>query len=438
MENLEKAIQGKTATVAVIGLGYVGLPVACTLAQTGFKVLGIERDQAKAARISKGASPISDQEPGLVELLTAALSSSRLQVGTDHELCGQADVILIAVETPVDADSRAPSYEALRGALTSLAPHLKPGALVIVESTIAPGTMQDVVRPLLEESSALKASEDFHLAFCPERVMPGKLLANLRECNRVIGGATPEAAELARQLYRHFVRADLDITDTLTAELVKATENTYRDVQIAFANEIALLCENVGADVHQVRELVNKSPLRAMHVPGAGVGGHCIPKDPWLLLHGTQGKLQARLIPTARSINDGMPLHVAQLAEESLATAGVAVEGAKVAVLGYAYLENTSDTRNSPTIPLVERLRSMGATVTIHDPHVQEYDLGLKEAVSGSDCVILMVAHDEYRDLDLADLRAWVSTPVLIDGRNLWQKTRAEDLGFIYAGVGNR
>jgi UDP-N-acetyl-D-mannosaminuronic acid dehydrogenase len=209
-------------------------------------------------------------------------------------------------------------------------------------------------------------------------------------------------------------------------------------VQIAFANEIALLCENVGADVHEVRELVNKSPLRAMHVPGAGVGGHCIPKDPWLLLHGTQGKLEARLIPTARSINDAMPLHVVQLAEEALAIAGVAVQSAKVAVLGYAYLENTSDARNSPTIPLVERLRAGGATVTIHDPHFQEYDVDLQDAVSGSDSVILMVAHDEYRALALEDLRAWVSTPILIDGRNVWRRDEAEALGFIYAGVGNR
>ena len=438
MKSLEKVIRDKTATVAVIGLGYVGLPVASTLAHAGFKVLGIERDEAKATRIRKGTSPISDEEPGLAELLREAIDSGRLQATSDHQRCRQADVILIAVETPVDADSKVPNCEALRGALEALGPHLKPGSLVIVESTIAPGTMEKVVKPLLEETSTLKSGVDFHLAFCPERVMPGKLLANLRNCNRVIGGQTPEAAELARELYRHLVQADLDVTDTLTAELVKATENAYRDVQIAFANEIALLCENVGADVHEVRALVNKSPLRAMHVPGAGVGGHCIPKDPWLLLHGTKGELKARLIPAARSVNDSMPQHVATLAEESLMSAGVQVQGAKVAVLGYAYLENTSDARNSPTIPLVERLRARGASVTIHDPHFQEYDRDLKEAVWGSDCVILMVAHEEYRALDLADLREWVATPVLIDGRNVWSKSRARELGFLYAGVGNR
>lgn len=438
MKNPEKAIRDKTATAAVIGLGYVGLPVACTLAQAGFRVLGIERDEAKAARINEGISPISDQEPGLAELLREALSSGRLQATADHEWCGQADVILIAVETPVHPVSKVPSYEALRAALEELGPHLQSGSLVIVESTIAPGTMEQVVKPLLEQTSNLTAGEGFYLAFCPERVMPGKLLANLRNCDRVIGGQTREAAEFARELYRHIVLADLDVTDTLTAELVKATENAYRDVQIAFANEIALLCENVGADVHEVRALVNKSPFRQMHVPGAGVGGHCIPKDPWLLLYGTQGELQARLISTARSVNEGMPLHVASLAEEALVSAGVPVEGAKVTVLGYAYLENTSDARNSPTVPLVERLRARGAIVTIHDAHFPEYDRDLKEAVAGSDCVILTVAHDEYRALDLADLREWMATPVLIDGRNVWSKSRARELGFLYAGVGNR
>jgi UDP-N-acetyl-D-mannosaminuronic acid dehydrogenase len=435
---LEQAIRDKTATMAVIGLGYVGLPVACTLAQTGFEVLGIERDRAKTQRISQGISPVGDQEPGLAELLRKALDSGRFQVTADYGQCDQARVILIAVETPVDADSKVPRYDALRGALEALGPHLQPGSLVIVESTIAPGTMEKVVKPLLEQTSNLKAGEGFHLAFCPERVMPGKLLANLKDCNRVIGGQTPEAAELARELYRHFVLADLDMTDTLTAELVKATENAYRDVQIAFANEIALLCENVGANVHEVRALVNKSPLRMMHVPGAGVGGHCIPKDPWLLLHGTQGELEARLIPTARSINGSMPLHVATMAEEALSSAGLSVEEAKVTVLGYAYLENTSDARNSPTIPLVERLRAQGAKVAVHDPHFPQYDGDLRDAVGGSDCVILMVAHDEYRALDLADLKEWMATPVLIDGRNLWSKSEARELGFVYAGVGNR
>lgn len=438
MNNLAQAIRNKEAQIAVIGLGYVGLPVACTFAQAGFQVLGVERDKGKAARIQSGSCPIGGSEPGLAELLTEVIEAGRLQVSTDYWGCRRADVVLIAVETPVDSVSKKPSYRSLQAALRALGHNLQPGTLVVIESTIAPQTMNKVVKPLLEETSRLEANDDFYLAHCPERVMPGKLLTNLTGCNRVIGGMTPEAAELARELYQHIVEAHLDLTDSSTAELVKASENAYRDVQIAFANEIALLCENVGADVYEVRRLVNKSPQRAMHMPGAGVGGHCTPKDPWLLVHGTEGAHDAKLIPTARAINDYMPLHVVQLAEDGLLEAGRPVKGAQVAVLGYAYLENTDDARNSPTIPLLAKLEALGATTTIQDPHFPQYNTPVKEAVTDSDCVILMVAHDEYRTVDLAELRAWMATPVLIDGRSVFDKKRARDLGFIYRGVGNR
>jgi UDP-N-acetyl-D-mannosaminuronic acid dehydrogenase len=437
VEKLAEAIRNKDAKVAVIGLGYVGLPVACAFAHAGFRVSGIERNKAKAAQIEEGLCPIGGKEPGLVELLAEVIRGGRLQVRTDYSGCREANVVLIAVETPVDSVSKKPRYEALQAALGALGPNLRRGTLVIVESTVAPQTMEKQVKPLLGETSGMKANEDFYVAYCPERVMPGKLLANLRTCNRVIGGMSPQAAHLARELYRHVVEADLDTTDALTAEMVKTTENAYRDVQIAFANEIALLCENVGADVYEVRQLVNKSPYRAMHIPGAGVGGHCTPKDPWLLVYGAEGRLQPRLIPTARAINDDMPLHVAELAEDGLREAGRVVEDAKVAVLGYAYLENTDDARNSPTVPLLERLQALGAKVVIHDPHFAECNSDLEESVAGSDCVVVMVAHDEYHAIDLADLREWVATPVLIDGRNVFDKERARELGFIYKGVGN-
>jgi UDP-N-acetyl-D-mannosaminuronic acid dehydrogenase len=438
MENVAEAIRDKEAKIAVIGLGYVGLAVACAFAEAGFPVLGVERDDTKAAQIKQGICPFGGREPGLPDLLAEVTKGGKLHVSTDYAGCRDANVALVTVETPIDGVSKRPDYEALRAALGALGSNLAPGTLVIIESTIAPQTMENVVEPLLEEKSGLKADRDFYLAYCPERVMPGKLLANLRTCNRVIGGMNPEASHLARELYRHIVDADLDVTDASTAELVKTTENAYRDVQIAFANEIALLCENAGVDVYEVRQLVNKAPYRAMHMPGAGVGGHCTPKDPWLLVHGARGRLEPRLIPTARAINDDMPHHVAELAEDGLAEAGRAVKDAKVAVLGFAYLENTGDARNSPTMPLVERLQALGAKVMIHDPHFDEYNVRLREVVVGSDCAIVMVAHDEYRAIDLQDLREWVNTPVLIDGRNVFDKGRARELGFIYRGVGNR
>ena len=434
---LMKAIRNRTARIVVVGLGYVGLPVACMFAKAGFQVTGIRRDSEKIAQINRGICPIEGKEPGLPELLAEVIRQGRLKATTDYAVCRKAQIALVAVETPVDKATKKPGYEALRATLQDLGQNLQPGTLVIIESTIAPRTMETVVKPLLEEASGLKVNRDFYLANCPERVMPGKLLANIEKCSRVVGGMSPETAQAAVELYRYIVKADLDPIDCLTAELVKTVENTYRDVQIAFANEVALLCENVGADVWEVRQLVNKSPHRDMHLPGPGVGGHCIPKDPWLLIHGAGDGFEARLIPTARAINDGMPLHMVGLVEAALREAGKKVQGARIAVLGYAYKENTDDARSSPTIPLIERLEELGAEVAVHDPYVRGYNEDLEKVAAGSDCVVVMAAHDQYRELNLENLKTWLRMPVLVDGRNVFGVKDAREAGFIYRGVGS-
>jgi len=250
---------------------------------------------------------------------------------------------------------------------------------------------------------------------------------------RVVGGITQEAAEIAAALYRYVVKGDLDLTDCLTAELVKTTENAYRDVQIAFANEVALICEAVGGDVWKVRELVNKSPGRQMLLPGAGVGGHCIPKDPWLLIApATNNGFEPRLIPTARAVNDSMPLHIADLVVNALHEAGKEIRGARIAVLGYAYLENSDDTRNSPSAILVKRLQELGAVVRIHDPYVAAYASDLVPVVAGADCLVVMVAHDAYRQMDVAAVTRQMRTPVVVDGRRVIQPAT----GTKWRGVG--
>jgi len=314
---------------------------------------------------------------------------------------------------------------------------MKNGSLIIVESTIAPGTMAEVVLPLLEQHSGKKVNQDFYLGNCPERVMPGKLLKNLKTISRVVGGNTPETAETMIGLYQHIVKADLDAADCVTAELVKTAENAYRDVQIAFANEVALICEAVGGDIWKVRELVNKSPGRQMHLPGAGVGGHCIPKDPWLLAYGVKDRdVPLRIIPAARAVNDSMPLHMIELLQDALAEAGGELKGARVAVLGYAYLEDSDDTRNSPSETLVRHLREMGAEVVIHDPWVEKYHGDLLERLRGCDAVVVMVAHSAYRELDLGVLKSALRLPVLVDGRRVFDVEQAHRAGFVYHGVG--
>jgi UDP-N-acetyl-D-mannosaminuronic acid dehydrogenase len=437
-------IEAQTARLVVIGLGYVGLPVAARFAQVGFEVTGLDVNADKVATVNAGGCPIEGEEPGLAELVAQVVAAGRLRVTSDYEVCREADVVLIAVETPIDSVNQ-PRYRALRAALRALEPHLKPGALVIIESTVAPGTMDRLVRPMLEAGGQRRAGADFYLAHCPERVMPGVLLANLTRMGRVIGGNTPEAARLAQALYRHIVEAELNLVDCVTAELVKTAENAYRDVQIAFANELALICEQVGADVWQVRELVNKSPGRDVLLPGAGVGGHCIPKDPWLLAYGASDMVTARLIPAAREINDYMPLHMAELTVEALEEVGVEIEGARVVVLGYAYLENSDDTRNAPSIALVHRLEELGAQVCIHDPYVAEYQGELVGRVRGCDAAVVMVKHDLYRGMDLDQLKTWLTShggrcrgarPVLVDGRRVFGRDEAEAAGFVFRGVG--
>lgn len=437
LETLHQKITAKTATIGVVGLGYVGLAVACKFAEAGFPVLGLERLAEKVRMINDGILPIRGHEPGLEALMRQVTQRGNLRVTTEVGQLARADVVLVAVETPVDLDSKVPNYDALNAALASVGQVIKPGTLVVIESTIAPGTMRGIVGPTLEKTSSLKVDHDFYLGHCPERVMPGRLLRNLAEMSRVCGGNTPETSQVMASLYRHIVQAELDLTDSVTAEMVKTTENAYRDVQIAFANEIALICEKVGVDVWHLRDLVNKSPDRNLHLPGAGVGGHCIPKDPWLLVHSVDGQgVPPSLIPTARLLNDGMPQHMAELLLDALAEVSCPIRGAKIAVLGYAYLENSDDTRNSPSQTLISHLQTIGAEVVIHDPYVAEYQGELAEVIKGADAVVVMVRHSLYQATDPASLKPLLNYPVLIDGRRVFDPETAGRLGFIFRGIG--
>lgn len=424
-EDLAQKIKTGDARLAVIGLGYVGLPVAALFAAAGFEVIGVERLPDRVAGINRGESQIGGDEPGLGSLLEQVVGAGKLRATTKIAEAANCDVVLIAVETPVDEDHQ-PRYAALRTACVELGAVLRPGSLVIIESTLAPGTLDSVVEPLLREAAG---GGDFHLVVCPERVMPGRLLRNLRTMSRVIGGKTIEAAELARALYLHIVEAELDLTDALTAEIVKTAENAYRDVQIAFANEVALLCEALGADVWEVRQLVNKSPGRAMLLPGGGVGGHCIPKDPWLLIANAAAAFQPHLIPAARAVNDAMPAHVARRAAECLASHAQRLAGARIALLGYAYLENSDDTRNSPSAVLADLLRAEGALISIHDPFVPGYQVALQQVIEGADLLILMVGHADYQALDFDAVAGWMRRPILIDARGVVDRRTASASG---------
>jgi UDP-N-acetyl-D-mannosaminuronic acid dehydrogenase len=453
--------------VVVIGMGYVGIPCAVLLADVpGFTVTGVqrrsERSGWKIECLNNGCSPFEGDEPGLAELIhRVAVGKKTFRVTDDYAVCGEADAILVDVQTPTDGD-HVPHYDSLREVSTQAGRYLRPGTLVIIESTVAPGTTQHVVQPILEKESGLKGGKDFYLAFSYERVMPGKLLKYITDFPRVVGGIDAESARRAVDLYRHIVKAELSPTDVLTAEVAKVVENAYRDVNIAFANEVALACERMGVNVFEVRELINARPDRHMHMPGAGVGGHCLPKDSWLLKYGLEkyGREQVgretdnrhspfamRLIPLAREINDGMPEHMLALIEQELQKRGTALDGAKVAVLGVSYLENADDTRNTPAAALARLLLARGAQVVAHDPYVRLPDwqrvLGdghdvpltadLEGALAGVDCAAIVTKHREYFELTPERMRSVMRTPVVVDGRNVLD---FGDSGIVVRAVG--
>jgi UDP-N-acetyl-D-mannosaminuronic acid dehydrogenase len=427
---LRSAVADRSAGVGVIGLGYVGLPAACMFASAGFTVRGVDLDAERTETINSGRSPIEGDEPGLADLVRQVIASRHLRAGTSYADLADADVILICVDTPVDADHR-PRFSALISACAQLGPVLKDGALVIVESTIAPGTIDAVVRPALAESTGRRRGR-FHLGHCPERVMPGKLLRNMRTMNRVCGGSSPEVAELMVALYSTFVEGDLDVADCLTAELVKTSENAYRDVGIAFANQLALICEQVGGDAWRVRQLVNKVPGRNVLLPGGGVGGHCIPKDSWLLAAPLGDEAEDSLLGVARRINDGMPAHVAELVGELVGPG----KHARVAVLGFAYLENSDDTRNSPSAELVHLLSKRGFDVAVHDPFVRQHKGDVMDVLRNADCAVLMVAHTLYREIDLNHAAALMRTRALVDARGFFETHALKEAGFNYRLIG--
>jgi UDP-N-acetyl-D-mannosaminuronic acid dehydrogenase len=439
-------------------MGYVGIPIAALFADVpSFTVVGVQRRSKRSGWkidwLNKGKNPIGGDEPGLSDLIASVVKKGTLKVVEDVSTVKDAEAVLIDVQTPTDAN-RVPNYDSLKEVSAEVGKCIKPRTLVVVESTVAPGTTENVVKPILEKASGMKVGKDFCLAFCYERVMVGRLIKNIVDLPRVIGGIDEESTNRAMELYGHVVKAKLCPTNVITAEVAKVVENTYRDVNIAFANEMALICESLGVDVFKVRELVNalpndpknpvSNPVRNMHFPGAGTGGHCLPKDPWLLKYGldTYGKtkFKPKIIVDSRETNDYMPVHVVDLVEDALKEHGKKLKGAKVAVLGVAFLENSDDTRNTPSAKIYEELEKRGAKPVLHDPIVRDFELSftsdLDKALENADAVVLSTKHKQYLELDLAKVKKKLATPVLVDGRNAFTWQAATKAGLTYRGVG--
>ncbi|WP_435360922.1 nucleotide sugar dehydrogenase [Haloarchaeobius sp. DFWS5] len=411
------------ADVCVLGLGHVGLPTALLAAQE-HTVVGVDIDQSRVDAIERGDLPMDEPDIDQLYERVAADFSAQTTVA-------DADVYVIVTPTPVDAERAVADVSYVEAAAEMIAPTLSPGDLVVLESTVPPGTTERLVAPTLE-TSGLSRSE-FRLAFSPERASPGETLTEMVENSRVVGGIDEESVDAACAFYDSFVTGAVRRTVPRVAEFVKLVENTFRDVNIALANEFALVAEELGLDVHEAIDLANEHPRVGIHHPGPGVGGHCIPVDPNFL---SQHTTRDRLVSLARDVNDSMPAHVVQGVEDLL-------DGdtdATVTLLGAAYKGGVGDTRRTPTRTLVDLLAGLGVDVRLHDPHVDSFPVDpepLAEAVAGSDCLVLVTDHSEYTALDPSELGEVMATKNLYDTRGLLDTPSWEAAGFEVAVLGD-
>ncbi len=410
-------------SVCVVGLGYVGLPTASMLATRGFDVYGLDVSDRVVRELSAGRTHISERD--LDTLVRAAVQSGKLRCGTTGE---PAEIFVIAVPTPVRED-RTADLEAVMSAAKTIARVLKKGDLVILESTVPPGTTIGPLRELLERSG-LRAGSDFLLAHCPERVLPGNLMVELVTNDRIIGGIDAASAEAASELYRSFTTGELITTDATTAELVKLMENTHRDVNIALANEFALVAERLGIDVWEAIELASRHPRVQFLRPGPGVGGHCIAVDPWFVVQ-TAPEV-TRLIALARDVNDGMPAHVVDLVREAVGR----LEAATVVTLGRTYKADVADLRESPALRVVEALQRAGCDVREHDAMLDR-NVAVAELARDADAIVLLVDHSAYRALDPGALARVMRGRNVVDTRGVLQRERWTEAGFRTIVLGN-
>ena len=408
------------ARVVIVGQGYVGLPLAVAAAEAGHDVVGVDRIAAHVDALNRGQSHVGDVTS---DALGAVVASGRYRATGDPSEIANAEVVVICVPTPYHDD--APDLSYIKDAGNDIARHMMSGTLVILESTTYPGTTQDVLRPILEAGSGMTAGVDFHVVFSPERIDPGNERFGLRNTPKIVGGLSAEAAEAAAAFYGSFVDQVVRVSTPAAAEMAKLLENTFRHINIALVNELAILAEGLGVDIWEVIDAAASKPFGFMpFYPGPGVGGHCIPVDPlYLSWRARQFGAAAKFIELARDVNASMPAYCVARVQDLLNDEGRALRGARVLLLGVAYKADIGDMRESPAVPLVELLQAKGASVSYHDPNVAELhvDQQVLRSVELTDAVVadadVVVVVTPHRTVDYGRVAANAS--LVFDTRNV-------------------
>jgi len=433
-DSLLTLIETKTAKIGIIGLGQVGLPTALSFCDVGFSVVGNDLNQTLLEKLAKGESPF--KELGLSNLLKSCVETKKFTV--DHNFqktITDSNIIIVCVPTPL-GNSIKPDLSALENVCTLLSELSLDEKLIIIESSIPPGTMENIVLPYIQKTSKC------WVAFVPERLSPGQAFSEIKTTPRIIGYVDKTSGQLAKSLYEKLVTSQVFLTTAKVAEISKLVENTYRDVNVALANEISMICEKYGVDFVELQKVCNSHPRVNLLDAGPGVGGPCLPKDPYLLLNPFNSKtIDSKIIQSARIINDYMPEHVIEIVKSALSKFSKDLKNSKVTVLGVAYKANVSDTRFSPAKDIISKLVQSGAQVHVFDPKTDETfgtakSPDLWSSVSGSDVLIIVTDHDEFKNLNLHEIKSKMNTPILVDTRRIYSSKQAEEIGITYCAIG--
>jgi UDP-N-acetyl-D-mannosaminuronic acid dehydrogenase len=442
---IRDALTAGKVTVAVYGLGKMGLPLATVFADKGARVIGVDISPQVVAQVNKGKCPVTN-EPGLPEMLRASVAGGKLRATTDGVAAArESDVMVVLVPSLLDTD-KSPDLTAVTAVCSAVSRGLSRGDLVILETTVPPRTTKDVVLPILKQSGLRKG--EFGLAFCPERTSSGRAIRDMTGAYmKVVGGIDKKSTETAAAIYSVINKKGvIAVSDTCTAEVVKLFEGVYRDVNIALSNELALLCRDMGVSFAEVLPVVNEpfdEERHRYHVnllrPGAGVGGHCIPVYPYFITKTT--KSDTSLIKLARKINESMPFHIVDLMIEGLNDAGRNVRGSNILILGLAFRGGVREARNSPAIPIIQRLKRLRASVFLYDPLFSKDEIegsGAKytDSFDDMDCIVIVTDHKGFREYDWRKIGSKMRTRVIVDGRQVVDPATVRKLGFVYKGIG--
>jgi UDP-N-acetyl-D-mannosaminuronic acid dehydrogenase len=432
---LVNKIEQKAAIICVVGLGQVGLPTALSFLKLGYRVIGYDINEKLVRNIQEGISPLP--EKGFKELINRYLKNKSFSLSESSNVLASADVIVICVASPLDDTGFAVDMKFLTSAIESVVKYLTTQKLIIVESTLPPGAMKKYIIPLIESFSKKKAGSDFLISFCPERISPGNALQEFNENDRIIGANDDRSFWSTLALFRNLTKGKIHRADTTTAEISKLAENSYRDINIAFANELAIICEQSDADVKDVIRLANTHPRVDIHRPGPGVGGPCLPKDPYLLIMGKN--FDNSIVKTARSINDSMPSHIVDILMKTLNSNKIHKTELNILILGIAYKPGVGDTRYSPTVSIVSSLKKQGfQNLTLHDPFTEDalgvkFNSDLNSVLGAADCVIIATAHSIYSSLSTKDFK---KDCIIVDAVRLLNKNDFLNSRLTYIALG--